>query len=61
MAFNAINRSVRLGATTSALALSIGGTALAQETAAQSDAADVFGDVIIVTAQRQSQSLQEVP
>ena len=39
----------------------MGGAAFAQDTAAQADAADALGDVIIVTAQRQAQSLQEVP
>ena len=61
MAFHAFNRLVRFGATTSALALAMGGVAFAQDTTAQADAADVPGDVIIVTAQRQAQSLQEVP
>ena len=58
---HAINRLVRFGATTSALALAMGGTAFAQDTAAQADAAEAPGDVIIVTAQRQAQSLQVVP
>jgi len=61
VAFHAFNRLVRFGATTSALALAMGGVAFAQDTTAQADAADVPGDVIIVTAQRQAQSLQEVP
>ncbi|MDP3676651.1 MAG: TonB-dependent receptor [Novosphingobium sp.] len=39
----------------------MGGAAFAQDTAAQAEAADAPGDVIIVTAQRQAQSLQEVP
>lgn len=55
------SRLVRFGATTSALALSMGGAAFAQDTAAQAEGADAPGDVIIVTAQRQAQSLQEVP
>ncbi|QGN53237.1 TonB-dependent receptor [Novosphingobium sp. Gsoil 351] len=37
------------------------GVAFAQDAAPQADTADAPGDVIIVTAQRQSQSLQEVP
>jgi outer membrane receptor protein involved in Fe transport len=58
---------VRFGATTSALALAMGGTAFAQDTntgdtVGQADnATSAPGDVIIVTAQRQAQSLQEVP
>ena len=62
MAIHTINRLVRFGATTSALALTMGSAAFAQEATPQADAeADALGDVIIVTAQRQSQSLQEVP
>ena len=60
MKLTAIERVVRFGATTSLMALAMGGTAFAQDTAAQADAEDA-GPVIIVTAQRQSQSLQEVP
>jgi outer membrane receptor protein involved in Fe transport len=63
----AIGRLVRFGVTTSALALAMGGTAFAQdtntgETVGQADeATSAPGDVIIVTAQRQAESLQEVP
>ncbi len=62
MSFQAFSRLVRFGATTSVLALSMGGSAFAQSATPQADAtADAPGDVIIVTAQRQSQSLQSVP
>ena len=57
----AISRLVRFGATTSILALSMGGSAFAQDATPQADAAEAPGDVIIVTAQRQAQSLQSVP
>jgi iron complex outermembrane receptor protein len=59
--FHAFSRLVRYGATTSVLALSLGGTAFAQDTKPQAAAAEAPSDVIIVTAQRQSQSLQSVP
>ena len=62
MPIHAINRLVRFGATTSALALMMGSAAYAQDAAPQADAeAEAPGDIIIVTAQRQAQSLQEVP
>ena len=62
MSFQAFSRLVRFGATTSVLALSMGGSAFAQSATPQADAtADAPGDVIIVTAQRQAQSLQVVP
>ena len=62
MSFQAFSRLVRFGATTSVLALSMGGSAFAQSATPQADAtADAPGDVIIVTAQRQAQSLQSVP
>ena len=62
MAIHTINRLVRFGATTSALALMMGSAAFAQDAAPQADAeAEAPGDIIIVTAQRQAQSLQEVP
>ena len=61
MSFHAFSRLVRFGATTSVLALSMGGSAFAQDVKPQAGAAEAPSDVIIVTAQRQSQSLQEVP
>ena len=62
MAIHTINRLMRFGATTSALALVMGSAAFAQDATPQADAeADAPGDIIIVTAQRQAQSLQEVP
>ena len=61
MSFHAFSRLVRFGATTSVLALSLGGTAFAQDAKPQANSAEAPSDVIIVTAQRQSQSLQEVP
>jgi iron complex outermembrane receptor protein len=61
VSFHAFSRLVRYGATTSVLALSLGGTAFAQDTKPQAAAAEAPSDVIIVTAQRQSQSLQSVP
>ena len=61
VSFHAFSRLVRFGATTSVLALSMGGSAFAQGTTPQADAAEAPSDVIIVTAQRQAQSLQAVP
>lgn len=62
MRLQGIRRLVRLGATTSALAISMTGAAYAQDATPQADAAaEAPGDVIIVTAQRQAQSLQDVP
>ena len=61
VSFHAFSRLVRFGATTSVLALSMGGSAFAQNATPQADAAEAPGDVIIVTAQRQAQSLQSVP
>ena len=62
MKLHTISKLVRFGATSSALALALGGAAYAQDTAPQAeDAAVDTGNTIIVTAQRQSQSLQEVP
>ena len=62
MGLHAINRLVRFGATTSALALMMGSAAYAQNAAPQADAeAEAPGDIIIVTALRQALSLQEVP
>ena len=61
VAIHTINRLVRFGATTSALALMMGSTAYAQDATPQADAEEAPGDIIIVTAQRQAQSLQDVP
>ena len=44
-----INSLVRLGATTSVLALSLGGTAFAQDTTAQTGGDGVDSNTIIVT------------
>ena len=56
MAIHTINRLVRFGVTTSALALMMGSAAFAQDATPQADAeADAPGDIIIVTAQRQAQ------
>ena len=57
----AFSRFVRYGAATSVLALAMGGSAFAQDATPQADADEAPGDVIIVTAQRQAQSLQSVP
>ena len=67
MNLNAISRLVRFGATTSILALSMGGAAYAQDAAPQStsaqadESADDSSSVIIVTATLRSENLQEVP
>ena len=62
MRLHTISKLVRFGATSSALALALGGTAFAQDVDPQAeDAAADSGNTIIVTAQRTSQSLQEVP
>lgn len=58
---NAYRRIARFGAATSALALSLAGPAFAQDATPQNAADEGAGDTIIVTAQRQAQSLQEVP
>ena len=63
MKIHTINRLVRFGATSSALALALSGAAFAQDTAPppQAEAEEDLGNTIIVTAQRTAQSLQEVP
>ena len=67
MNLHAFSRFVRYGAATSVLALAMGGSAFAQDTAAQStsaqadESADDSSSVIIVTATLRSENLQEVP
>ena len=67
VAIHTINRLVRFGATTSALALMMGSAAYAQDAAAQGtvaqadDTAEDSESVIIVTATLRSENLQEVP